>query len=481
MREVEIRIQTARRAQADWQALGVVERLRVIRRFREILSLRNGELSHRMAGAQGRVAAEVVVAEFIPLIDACRFLERRAAALLKATKLGNSGRPMWMAFLKSTIAREPFGVVLVLGPYNYPLMLPGIQVLQALSAGNAVVLKPGRGGGVAADMFGEIMTEARLPAGVLQILDDSVETAIAAVDAGADKVVVTGSVETGRSIAHSLAAVPTPATMELSGNDAVVILPGADHKIAARAVAYGLRLNASQTCIAPRRVIMVRAEAGGFRQALHDAVAGIPPLDLPDAQKDKLEQTIEQARAAGAVITPDDDDPDDHVLPRVIDGLAPDSPLLRADLFAPVTMLLDADDIDQALDLVHRSPYRLGASVFGSSDAARDVAARIDAGVVCINDAIVPTADPRVPFAGRGLSGYGTTRGADGLLEMTRPKAIMERSGKIRPHFTPPREDDEAFFGNFLIAVHGRGFATRWAAMRQLMTLVRARMTTLFE
>jgi hypothetical protein len=134
--------------------------------------------------------------------------------------------------------------------------------------------------------------------------------------------------------------------------------------------------------------------------------------------------------------------------------------LLKDDVFAPVLALVAVAGPDQALAFDAECPYALGASVFGPFAAARDFALRVGAGVVTINDLIVPTADPRLPFGGFGRSGFGRTRGAEGLLEMTAAKAVTAKRGGFRPHLDPGA-DAGGMARAYLKAAHGAGVKER--------------------
>ena len=158
--------------------------------------------------------------------------------------------------MEAEVRREPLGLVLVIAPSNYPLFLPGVQTLQALAAGNAVLWKPGRGGRRAAEAFAASPPGPASPAAVLTVLPESPRPRGEAIAAGVDKVLLTGSAATGREVLAELARRLVPATMELSGCDALFVLPGADLDRVARAVRFGLTLNGGATCIAPRRVFV---------------------------------------------------------------------------------------------------------------------------------------------------------------------------------------------------------------------------------
>lgn len=440
----------------------LAQRLAVLRRLRVLLAERGLELAE-LAGATSR--AEALAAQIIPLAAACRFLEQRAATLL-APRRERSGRPFWLGGCDLTIYREPCGVVLIIAPSNYPVLLPGVQVVQALTAGNTVLLKPGHGGRAAADWLAAALTEAGLPDGRLTVLDEPPSAAQAAIAAGVDKVLLTGAAETGRALLATLAPGLIPAVLELSGCDPVLVLADADPEQVAAALLFGLRLNNGATCIAPRRVLVAASLKPALETRLAALAATLPPLALPA----QVRTLAEDALAQGARLLAGRLDRG----PLLLTDVPPQAELLRADVMAPVLSLLEADG-ERALAWAADCPYALGATVFSrDTQAAQALAARLPAGLVIINDLIMPSADPRLPFAGRGLSGYGVTRGAEGLLELTRIKAVItRRRGRLR-HLEPPQAGDEALLHSYLKLAHGQN---RWQALRALLRAVRGRMS----
>jgi len=425
-----------REAQASWSATPMRERRRLMRRLRALLAEHGEAVAEQVTEhlpTRDHVA-ETLAAEVLPLADAARFLERDAARVLRPRRVGRRGRPIWMMGVRSVVRRQPWGVVLIIGPSNYPLMLPGVQALSALAAGNAVLFKPGRGGEAAAKRLRDLLHDAGLPRGLIHVTDESVEAATSAIDAGVDHIVLTGSAATGRKVLAQAAAKLTPVTCELSGCDAMVVLRDADLELVEKAVVFGMRLNRSATCIAPRRIIADRAIAAELERRLAEAFAGMDPP------------------------------------PKLIaDGSMHDE-----DVFEPVTCLIAARDADDAVRLANASRYALGASVFGGGRAAEAVASRLRAGSVCLNDLIAPTADPRLPFGGAGESGFGVTRGREGLLAMTRPVVVSTRRGRFRPHYDPPRDADRALFTACLRAAHATSLNRRLGgAVAMLQSLIR--------
>jgi delta 1-pyrroline-5-carboxylate dehydrogenase len=162
--------------------------------------------------------------------------------------------------------------------------------------------------------------------------------------------------------------------------------------------------------------------------------------------------------------------------PLVIAGVAPSSDLLREDFFLPVVALVTVADDQEAVRLANDCPFALAASIFSrNKNAAQEIAGAIKTGTVTINDLIVPTADPRLPFGGAGRSGFGVTRGPEGLLALTRPKAITRTRGDFRPAFESPQFCDEDLFQRYLELAHGRRWSERLGALTQLIRLLACR------
>ena len=465
--DVTAALRAAREVAGAWRDTPVRARLRVIRHVRQAVADRAGEIAASLA--YRRPVADTIAAEVLPLVEAARFLERNAASLLAPRRL-RGGRPLWLAGVGAEIRREPIGVVLVLGPSNYPLFLPGAQILQALAAGNAVCIKPAPGCAAPLLALAGMLTAAGLPAHTFQVLPDSAAAGVAASAAGFDCIILTGSATTGRQVLASAADRLTPCIMELSGNDAVFVLPDADLGLVADCVAYGLRLNGGATCIAPRRVFVPATLAAELERLLLDRLAPLPSFPVPRHVRDRVIVLLDEAAAAGARISARPDAA--GVPPIVVAGAAPMLGLLQEDVFAPVVSLVPVMDLETALALAAYCPYALGASVFGPAAEAQVLAARVNAGSVVINDLIVPTADPRLPFGGRGQSGFGVTRGAEGLLALTNVKTISRRHGRFRPHLAPARAEDEVRLASLLQGLHGTP-ARRMRAWLRLMRLGR--------
>ena len=456
-----------RRSQQQWAALSIAQRLRVVTQVRHAIADRTKSFSE----AIGRAPADTLAAEILPLLAACRFLEKEAERILGARKLGRRGLPLWLYGVDSAVYRVPFGQVLVIGPSNYPLFLPGVQTLQALVAGNAVTWKPGRGGKAVAVLFAEMMRNAGLPADLLMVTEDSVSAGIEALQAAPDKIVFTGSSESAKSVLRSAAEKMIPCVVEASGCDAVIVLPSADMERVVKALAFGLRLNGSATCMAPRRVFLVtqgvRQRYERFVERLADAVKSIPAVSISEGTLKVLRELLTDAASRGAAVLGIVSGTE--IQPVLVTNATPEMQIAQADLFIPVLSVMEVKDVSDALAAQAVCPFGLTAAVFGEQREAAAIAAALNVGTVLINDVIVSTADPRTPFGGRGKSGFGVTRGAEGLLEMTAVKTVLSKRSESVRQYEPTTQQHERLFDGLIQSSYSSGWRRRWQGWKQMI------------
>ncbi len=442
---ISLSLTSARAAQVAWASRGLKDRLSVLKKLRLKIASDPCALASTI---QRNNRAETLAAEVLPLLDACRFLEIEAGRILRESAIGSRGRPTWLWGNRIVLRPEPLGIVLIIAPSNYPLMLPGIQTLQAIAAGNAVLIKPADGCSEPVQALAALAEQCGLPDGLIQVLPESTAAATQAMRQGVDKVFLTGSAQTGKAVSRELAESTTPSVMELSGCDAVFVLEDADLELVSNCLLFGLTLNNSQTCMAPRRVFATNHQVDTILALLKTKLAEYSrnAAAQPLGQIQGLaEAKIYEALTNGAVLAlghiREDDSPALKGV-AVLDHVTAEMSIAQSDIFAPVLSFLRVDSEQQALELSRQCPFALSASVFGSAARCQQFARSVYAGCVVINDVVVPTADPRVPFGGRGMSGHGMTRGHAGLLEMTHQKAIVISRKWFKPHLQPPTTAD---------------------------------------
>lgn len=472
-------VAAARRAWHRWIDTKMRDRTRIVGRFRRLLVTHRDELCRVIAAEAGKTAAEVIGSELLPVADACAFLERQAATLLRPRRLPGRWRPTWLMGQSDTVHRRPRGVVGVIGTWNYPLLLNAIQIVQALTAGNAVVWKPSELTSTFAPLLHRLLLEAGYPPPLIGLLPAQRELGPALAEAAVDHVVFTGSAAVGRRLAARLGERLVSSTLELSGCDLQLVLDDADVVLAARAAWFGATLNRGQTCIAVRRSLVHRSLYAAFVEALRDPAGNAPPMRLVmPGQVTQMRRLIEEALRDGARLltsAPGWDDPHE-CRPAVVVDARPEMALCREASFAPLLAVLPFDTLEEALAMDARCPYALGASVFTRRPVrATEIAARLRVGSVCVNDVIVPTVHPATPFGGTGASGWGVTQGAEGLLEMTVPQVHSVRAGRFRPHYDAGDPEKQALQGDLLRGFLEAGHApTLGARLRGWWRVLRA-------
>lgn len=460
----------ARTAQASWRQTSLGERLRIVRGVRQRLA-ESCEDFALAASSPSHPQEEVLLSEILPLLEACKYLERSAGAILAVKRLDGRGLPWWLWGVTSEIHREPFGVVGVISPSNYPLFLAGVQILQALVAGNAVVWKPAPGCAKISAKFVELLLSVNLPSGLLLLLPESVEAGIALTQSAIDKLLFTGGFDNGVHVLKNLAENAVPAVLELSGSDPVFVREDADLSTVAKALQFGTMLNQGRTCMAPRKVFAVRSMIAEVESAIKGRFATVrldPSVAVGAPKIEKLIVLINDALRRGARLVYGEVHPSGIRFPCVIADVASDMEIAHADLFFPVLLLLPVESEEEALQTAAKSGYALAASVFSRDlTEANRLCRKINAGLVSINDLIVPSADPRIAFGGSGKSGYGVTRGGDGLLALTRGKVIQVRKRGSLQHLEA-ETIDPMLAGAVIRVMHSSGVRSKWSAFLAL-------------
>lgn len=474
-------VAAARAAQVPWSRIAVRERLRPVRRLRDLIVKRADDLFAVADADIGRPPVEVVGTELLPTAAALKFLEQEAARLLAPRRVPGRLRPTWLMGCRDVVHRRPLGVVGVIGTWNYPIYLNVGQVAQALVAGNAVLWKPSENAPRTADLTHALFLEAGFPPDLFQKLPATREAGPLLAEADVDHVVFTGSDAVGRKLAAKLGERLVPSTLELSGCDAMFVLSDANVPMAVNAAWFGVSLNRGQTCIAVRRVFVQQSRYAEFVAALRALFATAQPMSLVTApQRAQAERLIAEATARGATaFRPDSPDAGKPgvMAPALLSDVPPGAAICREACFAPVVAVIPFDTSDDAVSFAAKSPFGLSASIFtANTAAAMDLAARIPAGSVVVNDVLAPTAHPATPFGGRGASGWGVTQGAEGLLAMTVPQAVTVHKGTFRPHLDEAVNPDPAtldILRGLLRCTHSSGIVERFRGMLQVIHGVR--------
>lgn len=445
--EVKRAIERARSAQPAWAALGVRERARFMLRALDLL-LADQEAILDVIGAEvGRPRVESLVLEIYPACDSLSYYARNAHKLLADEKPS-------LHLLKNkrvVVSHLPLGVVAVITPWNGPFALSMNPSVQALMAGNAVILKPSEVTPRSAQLVADLFVRAGLPAGLLQVLHGGPEVGGALVEGGVDKVSFTGSVNAGRRIGEVCGRNLTPCTLELGGNDAAIVCADANLSRAVQGVVFGACLNAGQVCMGTERVYVVAAVAEQFITMVCRKAAELrlgPDGDvgrmIGPEQIRIIEKHVADALAKGAKLLVGGKRVElaggSHFEPTVLTNVNHDMLVMREETFGPLIPIMPVADEEEAIRLANDSGFGLSGTIWtADSKKAERIARRLQTGSVCVNDSAVTYGIHEVPFGGRKGSGLGAVNGPHALKDFCFAQPVVhDRFGLAREQIWYP-------------------------------------------
>ena len=424
-----------------------------LRGFRRRVARDAESLAHLLHDEIGKPIDEAIAADVMALLAAIKWHEKHAARILSPRRA--KGRPAWLLGVRHRVMHAPLGRVGIIATWNYPVQLLGVQLVQALVAGNRVIVKPSEHAPRTQHALLELAREG-LPEGTLEWTDATREAGRDVLREGVgagtlDHIVFTGSTSVGRAIASTLADPLVPSTLDLSGRDSAFVMSDANPALAARTIWHHVTMNAGQTCMAPRRALVHQDIYAEFIRQLGLIGAGEPPRRLitREAAQEAHRAAVEGVEAGGRPLSGVLEEPGSDcgrlMHPVALVDCPANAPTVAGNHFGPVIAVVPVRDLDEALAIHHEHGQHLATSVFTRSKAqARTLAPRLGSSVVTINDVILPTAHPATALGGRGPSGWGLSRGEEGLRAMTRTVAVSH-TGTIRLPVgpTPPGMTDK--------------------------------------
>jgi succinate-semialdehyde dehydrogenase/glutarate-semialdehyde dehydrogenase len=436
-KDVHAAVARARAAQAAWSAAGVRHRIAILREFQHQLLQRKSEIAEAITREAGKPVAEALTTEVLVVLDAARFLIDNAYRLLRDESLPHGS--LATKLKSGVLVREPYGVVAIISPWNYPFSIPATETLAALVAGNAVVLKPSEFTPLAALELQSLLRDSGLPKDIFQVVVGDGATGSALVHSQIDKLVFTGSVATGKRIAAVAAERLLPVVLELGGKDPMIVLDDADLDVASSAAVWGAFVNAGQTCLSVERCYVHRTRYEEFLRACVERTkklrvgsgqekdTDVGPM-IHERQLRIVEAHVEDAVARGArVLAGGARLParNNFYQPTILADVTHEMRIMREETFGPVLPVMAFGSDDEAVRLANDSEYGLAASIWTRNRARGGrLARRIHAGTVMMNDVVSCFGISEAPHGGVKASGIGRTHGRFGLEEMVRLKYL---------------------------------------------------------
>ena len=463
----------ARAAQPGWEALGFEGRGKVLRRAQKWMLDNTERILEVVVSESGKTHEDAQLADLGYTVSALGFWAKEGPKYLADERVPSWNNPV-AAGKKLLIRYAPLGVIGVIGPWNYPIANSFGDCIPALEAGNSVILKPSEITPLSSLLMEEMMRECGLPESVFQVATGDGSTG-ATLIANVDCVMFTGSSRTGKTVMKAAADALIPCYLELGGKDPMIVCADADIERAANAAAFYSMNNGGQVCISVERVYVeepvyddfVRRVADNVRELRQGAPTGIGTVDVGAVtfppQIEIVDDHVRDAISKGAKVLVGGHPragAGRFYEPTVLVDVDHSMKCMQEETFGPTIPIMKIPDVEEGVRLANDSTYGLQASVW-TSDVKRGeaLARRIQAGVVCVNDAQVNYTALNLPMGGWKASGLGTRHGANGIRKYTKVQSLLvtRRALKREPFMFPYRARRTMLLRRMFKLLYGRG------------------------
>lgn len=410
-------------------------RKRALDKLEEGIRAQEGKLLSALRADLGKSDTEGYLCEVGLALSELSFVRRRLARWARDRRVST---PLALFPARSLTLREPYGVVLIMSPWNYPLLLTLDPLIGAIAAGNCCVVKPSAYAPVASEVLRDLIA-ACFPPEYVAVVEGGRAENQALLDQRFDYIFFTGGVEVGRQVMEKAAKHLTPVTLELGGKSPCVVDATARLDLAAKRIAFGKLLNCGQTCVAPDYLLVdrrVKEELLSRVGCWMERMYGRDPLDnggyvhmVNRKHFDRVCALIDPAK----VVYGGRADPGTlRIQPTILDGVSPDDPVMGEEIFGPLLPALEFEDVRQAEDFILDRPRPLALYLFSEDTTVRRRFLRhIPFGGGCVNDTIMHLANPRLPFGGVGNSGMGSYHGRQSFETFSHTKSLVQSSTRL--------------------------------------------------
>lgn len=358
---------------------------------------------------------------------------------------------------KSMIVPEPYGVTLIISPWNYPVQLCLSPLVGAISGGNCAVVKPSAYTPNTSHALAKILGEI-FPTEYIAVVEGGRAENSALLDEKFDSIFFTGSVAVGKVVMAAASKYLTPVTLELGGKSPVIVDETAQIKLAAKRIAFGKVLNAGQTCVAPDYLLIHKSVEDQFIQAYQEALREFfPDGDLsamPVIVSEKHFERVTGLMKGLKIVVGGKTDPSRRfVEPTLLTGVTPNDPIMAEEIFGPLLPVLTYENLDECVDFIRSRPKPLALYLFTTCrETQRKIFDRCSFGGGCVNDTIIHLATPYMGFGGVGDSGMGSYHGKKSFEAFTHDRSIVKKANwlDLNLRYQPYPEKKMALIRKFL-------------------------------
>lgn len=426
-------------------------RKEALKRLRDNIRSMEDEICAALDEDLGKSAIESYMTETGMVLESIGYMLRHLGSMSRTRRTAPS---IGQAPGKAKIYPEPYGTVLIISPWNYPLLLALDPLVAAVAAGNCCIIKPSEYAPATSLLLHRLISRTFDP-GHVCIIEGGSDVGEALLEYRFDYIFYTGGKTVGRIVMEKASRHLTPVTLELGGKSPVVVLDDADVDVAARRIAFGKLLNCGQTCVAPDYLLVGKGIKERFIRAFireTEKMYGSQPMESPDYGKiinrrhfDRLSRFISMADRNGStgstgeghVVYGGMRDPERlKIAPTLLTEVTWNSAIMQEEIFGPILPILETESLEDAIAHISSGERPLAAYIFtGNRKLAEKFMRTVPFGGGCINDTIMQLASPRLPFGGTGESGIGTYHGKWGFRTFTHYKSILSKGTSIDPPF----------------------------------------------
>jgi succinate-semialdehyde dehydrogenase/glutarate-semialdehyde dehydrogenase len=484
-------LQKARQAQKIWQSVPHKQRIKQIQKVGRYIVDNADRIAEVISKDNGKTLMDALASEVFPSIMAVKYDCKMAPIWLRDKKLKSSN--IFFIYKKCKVTRVPWGVIGIISPWNYPFSIPFYQVIMGLLAGNAVILKTASETQVVGSILNACLETANLPKGLFshvnlpgRLIGDAL------LDNGIDKLFFTGSVDVGKKLIAKSAESLIPISLELGGNDAMIICEDADlHRAAAGALWAGFH-NCGQSCGGVERIYVHQSVFDDFLRILKNSIESLrtgvgtnPDIDMgamtTSGQIDIVNRHIQEALGKGAKIAAKSTMPEDQNLKNFIPAVVlidVDHSMLvmKEESFGPLVGVMKYKTIEEAITLANDSLMGLTGSIWSKDrKEAEKIGRQLNVGVITINDHLMTHGMPETPWGGFRESGVGRSHGEIGFEEMTQPQLLAQDLLpwiKRFPWWQPYSEKSYNGIRGILHFLYSKGIITKIKGLKHFIKIV---------
>lgn len=442
--EISNIVRHARAAQEKWMSYSVKKRIKILKRANKYITKNLEEIAHIISQETGKPKIESINADIFSGISAAVYGLDEIKRIFKRRKINFGKLNILLKLMgrSSYIAPRPIGVIGIISPWNYPFGIPYSQTILAVTAGNAVILKPSSETPFTGLKIQEIFDKSGFPEGIVQAVPGSGSTTgNALIESNVDRIIFTGSVSVGKMVMEKAAQRLTPVTLELGGKDPFIICEDADLERATKAAVWGAFLNSGQTCVGTKRIYVQEDIYDDFLELFKDKVESLtqgygwedPDVDVGPLINEKslheMEEHVSRAIAQGGKILTGGKRNDDlrgyYFEPTVVTHANQDMDVVQEEIFGPIVVVLPYKTDEDAIRMANDSKFALSGAVWTTDiERGQQIAEQITSGTVDVNNVGYTYGLAATPWGGSGYSGFGRTHGELGFHELMEPHHI---------------------------------------------------------